>query len=53
MRKVVIGFDNKGEAYVISAPKKVEVIFKQPQMKSFRKIVRTWSYQIKSTFAKS
>lgn len=49
MRQVIIGMKD-GKPYVINAPKKVEVIFKEEKRKkrSFKKILRTWSYQIKN-----
>lgn len=48
MRQVIIGMKD-GKPYVINAPKKVEVIFKEEKKKkrSFAKVLRTWSYQLR------
>ncbi|WP_308636088.1 hypothetical protein [Paenibacillus silvisoli] len=46
MKRVVIGMKN-GHPYVISKQGKVEVIIKQPQRRSLKKIMRTFIYRIK------
>jgi hypothetical protein len=47
MRPVVIEMV-KGKPVVVSCPKKVEVIFRQPKKKSFKKQLKTGIYHIKS-----
>lgn len=48
MRKVVIGFDKKGDPYVISASKKIEVVFKKEKKKSIKKRVKTFLYRLRA-----
>lgn len=46
MKQVVIGIDNKGKYYVIAAPKKIEVVFKQPKKKPLKKKLKSWWYDV-------
>lgn len=50
MRQVVIGFDQEGKPCVLSAPKKIQVIFKSPKPRTLKKRIKTWLYQIQSCF---
>jgi hypothetical protein len=52
MRQVIISFDENGNPYVVAAPKKIEVIFKEPkkQKKTFKKLWRTAIYKLKTAF---
>lgn len=47
MRQVIIGMKD-GKPYVVAAPKKIQVVFKEEKKKprSFKKILRTWSYKL-------
>jgi hypothetical protein len=49
MREVIIGMKD-GKPYVVSAPKKVTVVFREEkqQRRSFRKVWRTWVYRAKA-----
>lgn len=46
MKQVIIGIDKKGKPYVMSAPKKVEVIFKEPKKRSLKKRLKTFLYHL-------
>lgn len=50
MKRVVIGMRD-GEPYVISKPAKVDVIIRTEKRRSFRKVVRTLIYRIKTRIA--
>lgn len=54
MKQVIIGFDKDGKPYVVSAPKKIEVIFREPQLtgKNLKRIWRQFSYRLKTLGAK-
>jgi hypothetical protein len=47
MKRVIIEI-RKGKPHVISCPNKIEVIFRTPKKRSFRKVMRTWAYRIKT-----
>jgi hypothetical protein len=47
MRPVVIEMV-KGKPVVVSCPKKVQVIFREPKKKTFKKQIKKMVYQIKS-----
>lgn len=47
MRPVVIEMI-KGKPVVVSCPKKVQVIFREPKKKTFKKQIKTMVYQMKS-----
>lgn len=47
MKQVIIGMKN-GKPYVMSAPKSVNVTFKQPKKRSFVKLMKTLWYRIKT-----
>lgn len=51
MRKVVIGFDKKGNPYVVSCPKKVEVAFKPYKKPTLKKHLKTAWYHVKTFFS--
>lgn len=51
MKQVVIGMKN-GKPYVISAPKKVEVVFKKQKRKSFLKSLKTIKFHFKKMLFK-
>ena len=48
MKRVVIGFDAKGEPYIVSKPKKVEVVFKQPRKRTVKKRIKAIFYRLKT-----
>lgn len=48
MKKVVIGFDELGKPYVVTAPKKVIVEFREPKKKPLKKRIKTMMYNIKA-----
>jgi hypothetical protein len=47
MRPVVIEMV-KGKPVVVSCPKKVQVIFREPKKRTFKKRIKTMVYQMKS-----
>lgn len=47
MRQVVIGIDKNGRPYVVHVPKKVTVIFKEREPRTFRKRLRTILYRLR------
>jgi hypothetical protein len=47
VKQVIIGMKN-GKPFVVSAPKKIEVIFKEEKRRSVRKIFKTWVYRLKT-----
>lgn len=47
MKQVVIGMKD-GKPYVVSAPKKIEVIFKTEKKPTFKKRWRTLVYRLKT-----
>lgn len=50
MKKVVISFDEMGKPYVVAAPKKIIVEFREPKRKPFKKKIKTLLYHIKAGF---
>ncbi|MDF2650161.1 MAG: hypothetical protein K0Q73_5966 [Paenibacillus sp.] len=49
MRPVVIEMQ-KGKPVVVSCPKKVQVIFREPKKRTMKKRIKTFVYQVKSLF---
>ncbi|CAG9608076.1 hypothetical protein [Pseudoneobacillus rhizosphaerae] len=49
MRPVVIEMV-KGKPIVVSCPKKVQVIIREPKKRSLKKRIKTMVYQVKSFF---
>jgi hypothetical protein len=47
MKQVIIGFKD-GKPYVMSSPKKIEIIFKTEKKRTIKKVLRTWLYQFKT-----
>lgn len=47
MKQVIIGMKD-GKPYVVSCPKKVEVIFKEEKKPTFKKRLKTLVYRIKT-----
>jgi hypothetical protein len=47
MKKVIIEM-RKGQPVIVSCPKKVEVVFRQPKKKTLQKQYRTALYHVKS-----
>ncbi|WP_186445756.1 hypothetical protein [Paenibacillus cremeus] len=47
MKQVIIGMKD-GKPYVISSPKKIEVVFREEKRRSLRKVWRTMVYRVKS-----
>lgn len=52
MKQVIIGMKD-GKPYVISAPKKIEVIFKAERKRSITKRFRTLVYHLKTKLSKT
>lgn len=48
MKKVIISVDSKGQFYVVSAPKKIEVVFKEPKKKTLKKRIKTFLYHLRA-----
>lgn len=51
MKQVIIEVRN-GKAVVVSCPKKIEVIIREPKKRSLRKIYRTYLYHLKTMAAR-
>jgi hypothetical protein len=46
MKRVVIGMKN-GKPFVVSCPTKIEIVFREEKTRTFRRVLRTWSYNIR------
>lgn len=50
MRPVVIEMRD-GKPFVVSCPKKVQVIIREPKKRTMKKRIKTMVYQVKSLFS--
>jgi hypothetical protein len=48
MKQVIIEIGKDGRPFVAYAPKKIEVLFREPKKHGFRKQLRTLAYKTKS-----